>query len=41
MDKVGIGIVGAGAIAINAALEHLSLDDMKDRVHLAAVCDPV
>jgi predicted dehydrogenase len=41
MDKLGIGIVGAGAIAINAALEHLSLEDVQDRVSLAAICDPV
>jgi len=40
-DRVGIGVVGAGAIGINAALEHLSLDDVQPRVRLAAVCDPV
>jgi predicted dehydrogenase len=41
MDRIGIGVVGAGAIGINAAFEHLSLDDVQDRVRLAAVCDPV
>ncbi len=39
--KVGIGIVGAGAIGIRGALMHLSQDDVQDRVQLAAVCDPV
>jgi len=38
---LGMGVVGAGAIGIRAALSHLSLPDVQDRVHLAAVCDPV
>ncbi len=40
-EPVGMGIVGAGAIAQRGALTHLSMDDVKDRVRLAAVCDPV
>jgi len=36
-----MGVVGAGSIGIRAALDHLSLDDVQDRVHLTAVCDPV
>ncbi len=40
-DRVGIGVVGAGAIGIRGALSHLSLPDVQDRVRLAAVCDPV
>ncbi len=40
-ERVGYGIVGAGAIGIRGALKHLSLDDVQDRVQLAAVCDPV
>ena len=40
-QPVGIGVVGAGAIGIRAALRHLSLPDVQDRVRLAAVCDPV
>lgn len=40
MDKVGLGVVGCGAIGINGALKHLSLDDVQDRIRLAAVCDP-
>jgi len=38
---VGMGVVGAGAIGIRAALMHLSLPDVQDRVRLVAVCDPV
>jgi len=40
-DPLGIGVVGAGAIGQRAALMHLSLPDVQDRVRLAAVCDPV
>jgi predicted dehydrogenase len=41
MEKLGIGVIGAGSIGIRAALMHLCLDDVKDRTHLAAVCDNV
>ena len=41
MKPVGMGVVGAGSIGIRAALMHLSLPDVQDRVYLAAVCDPV
>ena len=41
MERVGMGVVGAGSIGIRAALMHLSLEDVQDRVYLAAVCDPV
>ena len=40
-EPLGMGVVGAGAIGIRAALSHLSLPDVQDRVRLAAVCDPV
>ncbi len=40
-ERVGMGVVGAGSIGIRAALMHLSLPDVQDRVYLAAVCDPV
>lgn len=40
-EPVGIGVVGAGAIGIRGALMHLSLPDVRDHAHLAAVCDPV
>jgi predicted dehydrogenase len=35
---VGIGVVGAGAVAVRGILPHLA---QADRVRLAAVCDPV
>ena len=40
-DVVRIGVVGAGSIAVRGILPHLSQDDVKDRVQLAAICDPV
>ncbi len=40
-DRLGVGVVGAGAIGIRGALTHLSQEDVQDRVRLAAVCDPV
>lgn len=40
-DKLGVGIVGAGAIGQRGALMHLGLPDAQEKVHLAAVCDPV
>lgn len=40
-NPVGIGVVGAGAIGIRAALMHCSQPDVQDRVRLTAVCDPV
>ncbi len=39
-NRVGIGVVGAGAIGIRGALMHLSLPDVQGRAYLAAVCDP-
>ena len=40
-NTVGIGIVGAGSIGIRGALEHLWLPDVQDKIHLAAICDPI
>lgn len=40
-DIVRIGVVGAGSISVRGILPHLAQDDVKDRVRLAAVCDPV
>ncbi len=37
---IGMGVVGAGAIALRGVLNHLALEDTQDRVKLAAVCDP-
>jgi len=36
-----MGVVGAGSIGIRAALAHLTLPDVQDRVRVTAVCDPV
>lgn len=41
MDRVGMGVIGAGAIAQRGILPHVTQDDVADRLHLAAVCDPV
>ena len=35
-ERVGFGVVGAGAIGIRGALMHLSKEDVQDRVRLAA-----
>ena len=40
-DIVRLGVVGAGSIAVRGILPHLALDDVQDRVLLAAICDPV
>jgi predicted dehydrogenase len=40
-DPLRIGVVGAGSIAIRGIMPHLAMDDVKDRVIMAAVCDPV
>ena len=39
-ERVGIGVVGAGAIGMRGAMGHLSMPDVQDRVRLVAVCDP-
>ena len=39
-DRVGIGVVGAGSIGVRGALMHLCLEDVQDKISLAAVCDP-
>ena len=41
MKPLGMGVVGAGSIGIRAALAHLTLPDVQDRVRITAVCDPV
>ena len=40
-DIVRMGIVGAGTIAQRGIVPHLAVDDMKDKVKLQSVCDPV
>ena len=40
-NQVGMGVVGTGAIGIRGALSHLSLDDVREKVRVTAVCDPI
>ena len=40
-DFVRLGIIGAGSIALRSHFPHLTMDDVRDRVHITAVCDPV
>ncbi len=40
-NKVRMGVVGAGSISVRGILPHLAQDDVKDRVIMTAVCDPV
>ncbi len=37
--RIGIGIVGTGAIGIRGALEHLSMPDVQNRVCITGICD--
>jgi predicted dehydrogenase len=39
-EAIGVGVVGAGAIGLRCPLAHLSIEDVQDRVRLAALCDP-
>jgi len=40
-NRVRIGVVGAGSIALRGILPHLTQEDVQDRLHVTAVCDPV
>jgi predicted dehydrogenase len=40
-DVLGIGVVGAGSIAVRGIMPHLAMYDIQDRVHMTAVVDPV
>jgi predicted dehydrogenase len=40
-EVVRIGVVGAGSVAVRGILPHLSQEDLRDRVRLMAICDPV
>jgi len=40
-DHVRLGIIGAGSIPLRCHFPHLTMDDVKDRVKITAVCDPV
>jgi predicted dehydrogenase len=36
-----LGVVGVGALTLRGLLPHLHLADVRDRVHVEALCDPV
>ncbi len=40
-NRVRIGVVGAGSLALRGILPHLTQEDVQDRLHVTAVCDPV
>jgi len=40
-DRLGVGVIGAGTIALRTAFGHLMEEDVHDKLYLAAVCDPV
>jgi predicted dehydrogenase len=40
-DPLRIGVIGVGALALRGILPHLSQDDVRDRVSVVALCDPV
>ena len=40
-NRVRIGVVGTGSIALRGILPHLTQDDVQDRLRVTAVCDPV
>jgi predicted dehydrogenase len=41
VDPLRIGVIGVGALTLRGILPHLSEDDVRDRVTVAALCDPV
>ncbi|HET7309303.1 MAG TPA: Gfo/Idh/MocA family oxidoreductase, partial [Actinomycetota bacterium] len=40
-EPLGLGIVGIGALTLRGILPHLTQDDIKDRVVVRVLCDPV
>ena len=40
-NRVRIGVVGTGSIALRGILPHLTQEDVQDRLRVTAVCDPV
>jgi predicted dehydrogenase len=40
-DPLRIGVIGVGALTLRGILPHLSAADVRDRVTLEALCDPV
>jgi predicted dehydrogenase len=41
VDALRLGVIGVGALTLRGLLPHLSEDDVKDRVTVEALCDPV
>ncbi|MFL5928789.1 MAG: Gfo/Idh/MocA family protein [Gaiellaceae bacterium] len=41
MSPLRIGVVGVGALALRGIIPHLTQDDVRDRVIVHALCDPV
>ena len=41
MKPIKLGIVGVGSIALRAPLAHIAVGDLKDKVTVGAICDPV
>jgi predicted dehydrogenase len=40
-DPLRIGVIGVGALTLRGILPHLSQDDVRERVRIDALCDPV
>lgn len=41
MTPVRLGVIGVGALALRAILPHLAQEDVRERVRVQALCDPV
>ena len=41
MSPLRIGVIGVGAVTLRGLLPHLTQDDVRDRVRVVALCDPV
>ena len=41
MTQVNIGVVGVGALALRGILPHLTQEDVRERVRVRGLCDPV
>ena len=39
-EPLRLGVVGVGAISLRGILPHLTLEDVRDRVTVQAICDP-
>ena len=40
-DPIRLGIVGTGSITLRGLLPHLTMNDVRSRVRVTALCDPV